>query len=258
MSASWFSSPNNSAAVVTPGDAAVPPSLFLYQSTSPAYPLPPVPAPLAAALAWAGAHKTAVELVLTALLYTPLLLYSAWRVFTKPYKMHYRRRHPVVVVHNFVAVAELVHYYARLAALGRPPAPTPLETALAVVQIASSMVLNAGLGKDLSGSRATFHVAGMQRLFAVVMAAHFGDAAWNRASIKILDSFFGLRLMFALNPYLAGVTSWRDIYRFGMILCHAMCLWVVDYPFGLPVLVVGHLVLLAVNKSVTQRVESGR
>jgi hypothetical protein len=213
----------------------------------------PLAPQLSKLLAWVGEHKIWIEITLVTIFYAPFVLSSSWNVTQSWYSRFLRQPYYTLIVHNFASILELVHYYSRLAALGHPPTPTRFESVLAAVQLATSLVLCAHVKKNRSETRATLHIMAAHRLWAAAMAAYFNDAAWNRASIKLLDNFVWLRYYTVLGKGLAGMGTYLDRYRAGTALTHTFLLWLVDYPYGIPTYVAGYLALLAVNSYVTER-----
>jgi hypothetical protein len=209
-------------------------------------------------LDWVGEYKIGIEITLMTILYTPLALSSSWNV-TRLYYSHFiRQPYYTLIVHNFTSILELAHYYSRLAALGYPPTPTRFESVLTVIQVATSLVLCAHVKKNQSEPRATLHMMAAHRLWAAAMAAYFNDAAWNRASIKLLDNFIWIRYYVGLAKGLAGMGTYLNRYRAGTALSHTFLLWLSDYPYGIPTYVMGYLALLAINSYITERMRTGK
>lgn len=85
----------------------------------------------------------------------------------------------------------------------------------------------------------------LQRIIAIAMALHTGEAYWNEASIALLNNFIWARIIIGAR---IGGMSWKQKYVVGIVGSHLLGLYNGDYPHGIAIYCVLMMLLLNIDR----------
>lgn len=189
-----------------------------------------------------------IDIVWTAAIFLYFLPYICHQSMSDGYIKAYRARRSIFLLHITTSLTEVILYYFKLWHTGTPPVATVSDLMLCTIQGLSSFYLAERTHRSSKYrsryTHATFHCMAVQRALATGLSIYYQSTTWNRASIKLLNSFIWARLIIHhVGKVLPMIETSQQRYTVGILGCHIIGLLEGGYPNGVP-LYIGLMTLL--------------
>ncbi|KAL2873817.1 hypothetical protein SGCOL_011046 [Colletotrichum sp. CLE4] len=184
-------------------------------------------------------------------------LVPSWRKVSTPTHAKYTALPWIpLMIHVILGTIELARYYYPLVVTGEPPVPNLIDLVLGLAFSAGSFHLAAYVREgNIPFIRTTFQATALQRALASTLGYVHGDAQWHRASVKLLNNFTWVRWLLTFGKHFQGFRTYGDTFTASVVMAHPLSLWEGDYPAGIPLYASIVLMLLAVDKWASRKLD---